>query len=408
MMRAPTSARAARGFSMVELMVAMTIGLIGVIIIFQVFETSEGVRRTTVSGGDAQQNGAIALYSLEHDLRNGGMGINDTAYAGCNVVGYDSSRSTPNFPTAGNTMVLAPVQIVLGGSGQTPDRLSVFYGSQNQIANSTTLVANMTSPTSPLVVQTRFGFRPGDLLLLNEPGSGKNCVFMEVTNLPGTPSNEVDHDATTYTLSAGASVPSRFNPTGGMGVTYAGVNSANVTRVFNLGNLHDDVNFPTSQNVTVPIYDTYSIVNNTLTVQNEFVVAGGVPAASAVADNIVHLRADYGLDDGVNDGSISYPTGATANDGIADRYVADVSAIPNWAQVVVAIRVAVVARSALPEKPTGGPGAACDTTTTAPTWSGNTSAARAFDLSADPNWKCYRYRVFETTVPLRNWLWKSS
>lgn len=389
---------------MVELMVAMTIGLIGVIIIFQVFETSEGVRRTTVSGGDAQQNGAIALYSLEHDLRNGGMGINDTLYAGCNIVGYDSARSTPNFPTAGNTMLLSPVQIVFGGNGQIPDRVSVFYGSQNQIANSTTFAANMTSPTSPLVLQTRFGYRPGDLLLLLEPASGKNCVFMEVTNLPASPSNQVDHDTATYTLTGGASVASRFNPTGGMGVTYGGVSSANVTRVFNLGNLHDDLNFPTSQNVTAPVYNTYAISNNTLTVQNEFVLSGGVPAVNAVADNIVHMRADYGVDDGVNDGTVTYNTVYAANDGIVDRYV---SVAPSWPQVV-AIRIAVVARSALSEMPSGGPTAPCDTTTAAPTWSGNSSAARSFDLSADPNWKCYRYRVFETTVPLRNWLWKSS
>lgn len=399
-MRTANSARASRGFSMVELMVAMTIGLIGVIIIFQVFETSEGVRRTTVSGGDAQQNGAIALYSLEHDLRNGGMGINDTGWAGCNVVGSDSARSTPAFPTAGNTMVLAPVQIVFGANGQTPDRVSIFYGSQNQIANSTTLAANMTSPTSPLVVQTRFGFRPGDLLLLLEPGTTKNCVFMEVTNLPASPSNQVDHDSATYTLTGGASVSSRFNPAGGMGVTYAGVNTANVTRVFNLGNLHDDLNFPTALNVTVPVYNTYAIANNTLTVQNEFVISGGVPAVSAVADNIVHLRADYGLDDGFG--------GATANDGIVDHYVSDVTAIPTWPRVVVSMRIAIVARSALAEKPTGGLGAACDATTAAPSWSGNTSAARSFDLSLDPNWQCYRYRVFETTVPLRNWIWKSS
>lgn len=401
----PKARSRSRGFSMVELMVAMTIGLIGMIIIFQVFQASEGVRRTTVSGGDAQQNGAIALYSLEHDLRNGGMGINDTVYAGCNVVGYDSARATPNFPTAGNTMLLAPVQIGFGANGQTPDSISAFYGSQNQIANSTTLAANMTSPISPLVVQSRFGFRPGDLLLLLQPGSGNNCVFMEVTNLPGSPSNEVDHDAaTTYTLTSGASVASRFNPSGGMGITYGGVNTSNVTRVYNLGNLHDDLNFPTSQNVTVPVYDTYFINNNTLTVQNEFVVSGGVPASSAVADNIVHMRADYGVDDGVNDGSVTYNTVYAPNDGIVDRYI---SVAPSWPQVV-AIRVAIVARSALAETPSGGPGAPCDTTLNPPSWSGNTSAARSFDLSADPNWKCYRYRVFETTVPLRNWLWKSS
>jgi type IV pilus assembly protein PilW len=35
-----------------------------------------------------------------------------------------------------------------------------------------------------------------------------------------------------------------------------------------------------------------------------------------------------------------------------------------------------------------------------PAWSGGT-----FLISTDPNWMCYRYRVFETTVPLRNMIW---
>jgi len=403
-MRALIARRHARGFSMVELMVAMVISLIGVIIIFQVFEASEGVRRTTMSGGDAQQNGAVALYLMERDLRNSGMGINDTIYAGCNIVGYDSSRTTPNFPPAGSPMILAPVFITAGANATTPDQLTAFYGSKNQIANSTTLVANMVLPTSPLAVQTRFAFRPGDLMLLLEPGSGKNCVFMEVTSLPGTPSNQVNHDSGTYTLTAGASVAARFNPAAGMGVSYGGVTSANVTRVFNLGNLHDDINFPASQNVTVPIYNTYAVANNTLTVSNAFVISSGVPTVNSIADNIVHMRADYGVDDGVNDGSVTYNTVYAPGDGIVDHFV---SATPNWSQVI-AVRVAVVARSALPEKPSAGAGQPCDTTTAAPTWSGNTGVTRSFDLSADPNWQCYRYRVFETTVPLRNWIWKSS
>jgi len=81
---------------MVELMVAMLIGLIGMIIIFQVFEVSEGIKRTTTSGGDAHRNGAIALYVMEHDLRNAGMGFNDVSYAGCKIVAYDSQRATPD------------------------------------------------------------------------------------------------------------------------------------------------------------------------------------------------------------------------------------------------------------------------------------------------------------------------
>jgi type IV pilus assembly protein PilW len=155
----------------------------------------------------------------------------------------------------------------------------------------------------------------------------------------------------------------------------------------------------------VPIYNTYAVANNTLTVSNAFVISGGVPAVNSIADNIVHMRADYGVDNGgVNDGSVPYNTVYLPNDGIVDHYI---STAPNWSQVI-AVRVAVVARSALPEKPAAGAGAPCDTTTAFPTWSGNTGPTRSFDLSADANWKCYRYRVFETTVPLRNWIWKSS
>src|SRR2546423_1451420 len=185
-------ARHLRGFSMVELMVAMVIALIAVIIMFQVFEKSEGLRRTTTSGGDAQQNGTIALYTMQRDLRNAGMGINDTPYAGCNVRGYDSARSTPNFPPAGTTMLVAPVMVTAGADATTPDQIAVFYGSKGQIGSSTTLTANMVNATSPLQVFSRFGFRPGDLLLLLEPGSGKDCAFMEVTSLDPTISNQVN------------------------------------------------------------------------------------------------------------------------------------------------------------------------------------------------------------------------
>src|SRR6267378_7331860 len=127
-----------RGFSMVELMVAMLIGLIGMIIIFQVFEVSEGIKRTTTSGGDAQQNGAIALYVVEHDLRNAGMGFNDVSYAGCNVLAYDSKRATPDF-----TIKLVPVSITPGATAKVPDQFTVLYGSGALVANPTVLSSVM-------------------------------------------------------------------------------------------------------------------------------------------------------------------------------------------------------------------------------------------------------------------------
>src|SRR2546426_9395790 len=96
------------GFSMVELLVAMLIGLIGMIIIFQVFQVSEGIKRSTTSGGDAQQNGVIALYTIQRDFKKAGMGFNDTRFVGWNILWYDHQPATPDFPAARGNMKVAP------------------------------------------------------------------------------------------------------------------------------------------------------------------------------------------------------------------------------------------------------------------------------------------------------------
>ena len=113
-------------------------------------------------------------------------------------------------------------------------------------------------------------------------------------------------------------------------------------------------------------------------------------------------------------------------DGLVDRFVSApvfnaILPAPPW-QSLIAVRLAIVARSAQPEKPLGSDGSKCDATTDGteavtpgpdrrPSWSGGIIDVSA---SGDPSpaspayWKCYRYRVFETTVPLRNWIWRSS
>ena len=57
------------GFTLVEVMVAMVIGMIGIIIMMQVFASAEGQKRTTTGTGDAQSNGAMAIYTLQRDIR---------------------------------------------------------------------------------------------------------------------------------------------------------------------------------------------------------------------------------------------------------------------------------------------------------------------------------------------------
>ncbi len=66
------SLKSARGFSLVEIMVGLGIGLLTILVIMQLFADYEGQKRTTTSGADAQGNGQIALLTME--LRYCGFG----------------------------------------------------------------------------------------------------------------------------------------------------------------------------------------------------------------------------------------------------------------------------------------------------------------------------------------------
>ena len=148
---------------------------------------------------------------------------------------------------------------------------------------------------------------------------------------------------------------------------------------------------------------TYAIdARNSLTVSSAFVIdpATRAPQVSAVADNIVHLRAQYGLDDGgsppgTGDGSVTFGGTFVAGDGLVDRFVSAAvfnAIVPAPWQSLIAVRLAIVARSALAEKPLGSDGAKCDATTDGtettpgpdrrPRWSGG-----VIDVTS-PGWLC--------------------
>jgi type IV pilus assembly protein PilW len=103
-----------------------------------------------------------------------------------------------------------------------------------------------------------------------------------------------------------------------------------------------------------------------------------------ISDGIVQFQVQYAVD--------------SNGDGVVDSWA---DSIAGPAVGVIGIRFAIVARSATPERPDPATGV-CATTTAAPRW---VATNRTIDVSGDPDWKCYRYRVFEQTVPARNLLW---
>jgi type IV pilus assembly protein PilW len=266
---------------------------------------------------------------------------------------------------AAYTMV--PVRITPAGAASGSDTVEVNYGNQNMTLAPTSVYQNMVSSTEDPVVSNRYGFALGDAFLIAEPG--KDCTLAQVTGLPT--------GATSTTINRVASSVGHYNNPTGSGVLYT-VNGF----VFNLG--------------STPTRNIYTVTSNAAVgTALTMVPYLSSSAVQTVADNIVQIKAQYGIDDGIG--------GTAAGDGIVDRWITTPQPVSaaQWAQVL-AIRVGLVARSANPEKPVGG-GTTCNTTTVAPTWTG--SAGNPFDLSATATWQCYRYKVFQTTIPVRNMLW---
>jgi type IV pilus assembly protein PilW len=372
-MTAAHHAERARGFSLVELMLAVAISLIATIVMFEVFAASEGVKRTAVGVGDAQQNGSLALYTVNRDARIAGYGINNPALLGCTVRAYDATKTPPDIPS----FVLAPLVITPGATPDEPDMVALMYSESDLVSYAAKFIAPQTAADAEYKVDSRFGFQPGDVVIAAE--SGKDCAMGEVTEVPGTPgrTDELIHNSGSYINNDGVRTDARFNKAGGLGVAYT-----TSGRLFNLGQL--------------PTHHTFRIENGSLVLEDMF----GAPESLVVVDNVVQLKAQYGRDDGIDNGTVDNAVYA-AGDGIVDNYTSSMPAVPaaaDWARNL-AVRLAVVSRSVQPERPNVA-GGDCDATTAFPTWSGG-----ALDLSANPDWRCYRYKVFETTIPLRNMLW---
>ncbi len=389
---APAFRRASRstGFSLIELMVAVVIGLIGTVVIFQVFAVFEGQKRTQTSAGDAQQNGLLAVVNVGRDARLAGYGLSYIPLLGCNVVAYDTTGPR-NF-----TFWLAPVQIADGAAG-APDTLTFSYANTGQLIAPAKIVTNASAGSTLTIVDSYYGFNVNDLVVAGNAGPSPlpNCTMRQITATPASAPPSAQPGELDYTGGV------RFNGPAGLAAAYPAWAPTTQTggRVYDLG--------PAPPSASAPVVGIYSVLNGQLLYQNLISDA----AATPIVDGIVQLQAQYGLDDN-GDGTIQtteWRNGcaapvAPASPQLPKGAAPGVCANPtttDWSHVI-AVRFAVLARSAQPEIPSTGTGTPCDTTTATPTWSGGNIDPSVVDPTS---WKCYRYRVFETTVPVRNFIW---
>jgi len=349
-----------RGFSLVEILVGVLIGMIGIIVIFQMLATAEERKRSTASGTDAQITGAVALQTIERDIRLSGYGFSTSAYIGCTVNAYDAGRPGGSFD-----FTLAPVQITQGVSG-APDTITTLWG------NSPLFVASQTFSSSTNTskrTESRSGVQIGDLLVI---ANSTSCALIEITGNTNADGVTVDHAAGSYTNLAGSSTLSRYNPGSGVPGYISGF-------YYNLGN--------------GPRRNIWVLRNHkTLTVTNDLMYSDANGDGSndwlEISDGAIDLQADYGIDAN-GDNKISSSEWTTTNP-------------VNWSKVR-AVRVALLLRSGQYER--------AQVTTAAPAWAGgsfvmsNVDGTPDTNPASDNNWRNYRYRVYETVIPLRNMLW---
>jgi type IV pilus assembly protein PilW len=387
---APAARARQQGMTLVELLVAMLLGLITTYFISQVFAVAESHKRTATSGTDAQVNGAVALHTLRRHVMSAGYGVvSGASTLGCPITGkFGVSGST----TSATATTLAPVLITPGTSASAPsDEIRVLTSTKATFAAPVMVKEEHTSGDGfsffvPVDGSTH-GLKNGDVILAVPKDwntTTDKCMLFTVkedTSSPNTTLSRtrIPHVAAPSASSWNAAAPTDW-PAGG----------------FKQNSMI--VNFGTPRRMDFAVSgDSLQVTTWTLE---------GAGALEQLNSGIVLLKAMYGRDTDGNGTVDVYDTTSPTNNA-------------EWRNVL-AVRMVVVARSGNRER---------DVVTTAePTWSAGSGAAITYNaypgatttcaanatacdlplpISHLSDWQHYRYRVFDTAVQVRNLMWNA-
>jgi type IV pilus assembly protein PilW len=372
-----------RGVSLVEVLVGVAIALVTALVIFQVFLASTTSSRTATAGSEAQMAGNIGMFELERDLKEAGMGFGTLTSMSAAGVPCAVLATNPAVGAAAFTFPLVPVMITPGGAG-VPDQIDVLYGNSAYMTAGRGYGSGTT--TSKTTSMSRGGIQLGDLAILanalavSAVAPPTVCEMVEITGNASPDNFTVEHTQGGNYTSFYTGTPKVA--TRNRAVTQAALNGPGV--LYNMG--------------PQPRLNQWRVANNSLGFANLL----GDNAASAVAEGVVDLKAEYGVD-------ADAPGTAGAGQISAAEWTTVAPA--DWSRVL-AVRFAVLARSPQAERTA--------VTTAAPTWANGANNFTMLNLDGtvgtlgviapgtpwDANdWRYYRYRVFQGVVPMRNVIW---
>ncbi len=379
-MNSPSShpPRRAHGFSMVELLVSVVIGMALVLALTTIMIRHDGGKRTMISSNDLSLTSGFVSYALDNELRSAGSGFTQNwrdsygcllrvARGGAQILPRGGAFPDP-FAAVPQQVRLAPLLIHAGAGTGGSDVLAVATGASG-LGETPIRVQSGSTTDTDLRVTSTVGLRGNDLVLLAEDGTG--CMLQQVA-APFT--GGADQLLTFGGDYAKADIDAlQLRSFGGLRLAYVSL----------LGNT---VGNP-------PMFRLFGIGANELLFSYDLLRLDGNDAAQPVAAGVADLRARYGVD--------------TDNDGVVDTWVAPTDAGYTAAELsadtlaakqqllrIMEVRVGLVLHSDRIEREDVAPAAL----TLFPDLAG--ALQHTYNVAAGD--RRQRFRTVEFTVPLRN------
>ena len=338
-----------RGVTLVDVLVALAVAMLTMVLVYATFALVQSARRSAASAGDLQANGVFALSTLSNFVANAGAGL------------AAASRWLDTCPTGADiATTLRPVHVLItdGGAADRPDSLVV----RQSIARTGGVIAAFVAealPDAPFRIAAVDGYVAGDrVVAISRTGA---CASATVTAVATTAPGVLD-----------------------VGHAPIGVTLPVTSVLFNLGA------------ATRAAALRLDVAGGSL--RSTDLTNGDAP--NPLVANLVNVKFQYGID---SDGDGALDTWVAAADtgpwGAASLMTAPRDVLDS----IQAIRIGVIARSERTER----------AQTRAFHWV-------LFDCELDDKTACpgrlegtiaaspgggYRYRVYETAVPLRNMRW---
>lgn len=370
-----------RGLTLIELMVAVALGMVLLIVVSGMLVRQEGTRRVLTSTNDVVLNGAHIAHVIDRALRNAGSGFSQSwqttygcrltvARGGAQLLPRSSDWPAP-FASVSRSPRLAPVLVHAGAGTGGSDVLAVASGNSALAEAPLRLLAGSATASSVRVPAT-IGLRQRDLILMAEQGR-PDCMLQQVAaGFAGGATQQIDFGADYGAATIGTLNLADFGGIGEVSVVPMGNSQGNAPSLQLLGIDSDR---------TLVSLDMVRLTG------------GATDVLNALADGVVELRARYGID--TNDDRIvdQWVDPATTPWTAAELMDGSAGAQANLYRIL-AVRVGVILRNPTPERNA--------VTGSSLVLFPDLVVALRHTRTLSTDEQRYRYRVLDFTVPLRN------